>query len=115
MSQQEDKEPVTRAPRNRTLTLSEAEVKEYCTRLIRLNEKVLPEEIEGRTINQNLAEVLPLLPDNFIDLLFIDPPYNLSKDFGAINFKKMEADAYEEWLEGWLSQMRGKLKETASI
>lgn len=115
MSQQEDKEPLIRAPRNRTLTLSEAEMEEYSQHLLKLNQRVAPEEIEGRTINQDLTEVLPLLPDGFIDLLFVDPPYNLSKDFGAINFKKMEVDAYEEWLENWLAQMRGKLKETASI
>jgi site-specific DNA-methyltransferase (adenine-specific) len=104
-----------RAPRNRTLSLSPEELENYRKRLTRLEQKAAPEEIQGRTLNQDLLEALPLLPDNFIDLLFVDPPYNLDKNFGAVNFKKMGADSYEQWLDSWLSQIRGKLKGTASI
>ncbi len=105
----------TRAPRNRTIFLTSEELKIYQNRLLKLQEQTTPIFIQGRTINQTLEEALPFLPDGFIDLLFLDPPYNLTKDFGTINFKKMGIGAYEEWLEGWLSSLLPKLKETASI
>lgn len=104
-----------RAPRNRTLTLTQAEVEEYAKRLVTLREKASVAELESKTINQALEEVLPLLPDRFIDLLFVDPPYNLQKDFGAVSFRKMGADAYEKWLDERLGPLRPKLKDTASI
>jgi len=104
------------APRNRTLKLSAAEMAEYGEKLLRLGQKTGLEGLEGQIINQPLEEVLPFLPDEaFIDLLFVDPPYNLDKDFGTLNFKKMSAQAYESWLEGWLSELAGKLKPTASV
>jgi site-specific DNA-methyltransferase (adenine-specific) len=58
---------------------------------------------------------VPHLPDRFVDLLFADPPYNLTKSFNDRRFKKTSLDAYAEWLDSWLSQMVRLLKPTASI
>lgn len=45
-------------------------------------------EIINRTIHQDIFEVIKFLPSQFVDLLFIDPPYNLNKVFNSISFKK---------------------------
>ena len=62
-----------------------------------------------------LFEVLDFLPDSFVDLLFIDPPYNLHKKFNLTNFKEMNDNEYEEWIDSWLSKIIRLLKANASI
>lgn len=104
-----------RAPRNRTLTLSEAEKTVYQTRLLRLNSPAAIETIVDQTICQNLLEVADYLPGQFVDLLFLDPPYNLSKSFNGRSFSPMPLAEYETWLESWLVPLVKTLKPTASV
>lgn len=104
-----------RAPRNRTITLTEAEKSRLQAHLVRLNAPALLEAILDKTICQDLLEVLPYLPANFVDLLFVDPPYNLSKSFNGYNFSQMPLVEYEVWLDSWLAPLVKTLKPTASI
>ena len=75
-----------RAPRNRTLTLSAAELQIYQPKLLKLTGAIAADSLHNQTLNQNLFEILDWLPAGFVDLLFIDPPYNLTKSFGAESF-----------------------------
>ena len=68
-----------RAPLNRTLFLNEKEVASLKKKLIKLNENSTLPKIENKIINQDILEALEYLPGNSVDLLFIDPPYNISK------------------------------------
>ena len=104
-----------RAPYNRTIELEAAEIEKYKKNLIKLNNPVSVNEIENKIINQNIFEALPFLPEKIVDLLFIDPPYNLNKKFSSIFFKSMENEKYEEWINSWLGQMVRLLKLDASI
>ncbi len=111
------KEP---APRNRTIRLTDDEINFYKKNLIRLNKPVLPSFIENKIINQDLFQILDYLPENFVDLLFIDPPYNLDKNF-SINqnsknyFKALKPEQYKEWFEGWLVKLLKILKPHTSV
>ena len=40
----------------------------------------------------------------FVDLMFADPPYNLTKSFNDRQFRKTSIDEYSEWLDSWLAQ-----------
>lgn len=104
-----------RAPRNRTLTLNDTERNELSQKLILIKEPITISQITNKTINQDLFTVLDLLPDNFVDLLFVDPPYNLTKTFNSNTFKEMHTKDYIEWIDSWLSKLIRKLKKTASI
>jgi site-specific DNA-methyltransferase (adenine-specific) len=104
-----------RAPNNRTLTLSEAEVQQYTSQLLTLTGPPDVADILDRTINQDLFEVLPWLPDGFVDLLIVDPPYNRHRDFSGVAFKARSADAYQSWLNDWLPLLPRLLKPNASI
>ncbi len=104
-----------RAPRNQTLTLTEAEAARCRARLIRLQAPASMEALINHTICQNLFEVLDYLPAQFVDLLFVDPPYNLSKSFNGRSFNAMSLDEYESWLDSWLAPLLKTLKPTASI
>lgn len=69
----------------------------------------------NKVICADAFEVLTKLPEKAIDLLFADPPYNLSKNFGAEKFKRTSTDEYEAWLDSWLILCVPLLKPAASI
>src|SRR3972149_7556065 len=104
-----------RAPRNRTLTLTESEKSELSEKLITLQDKVDLSQLKNKTINQDLFTVFDYLPESFVDLLFVDPPYNLNKTFNSNSFKEMTTKDYIDWIDSWLSKLVRTLKKTASI
>lgn len=101
--------------RNKTITLNTSEKLNLEKKLIRLDKKVRDSEIIDKIINQNIFEILNFLPDNFVDLLFVDPPYNINKNFNSIKFEKMEEDNYYNWIDSWLGKIIRALKPTSSI
>ena len=105
----------SRAPNNRTLTLSEAEAELYASQLLRLSEPQAVADVLDCTIHQDLFEALPFLPDGFVDLLVVDPPYNLRKDFNGAVFKARSPQSYKDWLSTWLLELPRLLKPNASI
>src|SRR5690349_11905529 len=96
---------VKRAPRNRTLRIEGDEVGHLRKRLLR-NDSI---------IRGNAFEQLLRLEANSFNLLFADPPYNLTKEFGNAKFSRRSMDEYEEWLDSWLKLCVPLLKETASV
>jgi site-specific DNA-methyltransferase (adenine-specific) len=104
-----------RAPRNRTITLTEEERQRYRARLVRLHGPAALGEIVNRTICQDLFEILDWLPAGSVDLVFADPPYNLTKAFNGYSFAQVSLPEYEEWLESWLGRLARVLKPTASL
>lgn len=104
-----------RAPRNRTITLSEAERLKYRTSLVSLSQKASVSDITDKIINQDVFAALDFLPSKFVDLLFIDPPYNLSKNFNSNAFREMSSMEYAHWVDSWLGRLVPTLKHTASV
>ncbi len=111
-----------RAGRNRTIVLSPEDRKQLCKKLLSVNEvsasvekNAKPFDYLDKTINADLLSALPLLPDEFADLIIIDPPYNLTKNFNGKIFAARSDDSYEEYLESWFPQVCRKLKPTGSL
>lgn len=104
-----------KAKRNKTIDLSIEEGREYLSKCIKVSDTVDVEEILDKTILGNSLEVLPFLPKKFVDLLIVDPPYNLDKNFHGSKFKKTSDELYEEYTEAWIKAVIPILKETASI
>ncbi|KAB2923220.1 MAG: site-specific DNA-methyltransferase [Bacteroidetes bacterium] len=104
-----------RAPRNRTITLGRADRLRYRRRLLTLTGPAALRRVVGRTILQDAAEAAALLPARCADLLILDPPYNLTKEFGSSRFTARSSAAYEEWMETWFPAMLRLLKPTASV
>ena len=105
----------TPASRNRTIKISNEEINKFSKRLVTLNKKASVKEFTNRTINQDVFSAIDFLPDNFVDLLFIDPPYNMNKTFGVAKFKESSIEKYAEWLDSLIIRLERTLKETASI
>ncbi len=104
-----------RAPFNRTLTLSDTEYKGFSRNLIRLEAPAELADLECRVVNQDFLCALEFLPDSFVDLLFLDPPYNLSKSWRKFSFKRTSAEKYAKWMDSWLSKLTRVLKPNASV
>lgn len=104
-----------KAPRNRTITLSDSEAERLKQKLIRLDKPASLPYIENKTICQDVFISLDFLPDSFVDMVFVDPPYNLNKTFNLHSFKEMESDKYERWLDSWIGKMLRLLKPHASV
>jgi site-specific DNA-methyltransferase (adenine-specific) len=82
----------TRAPRNRTLFIEEGEADSLMQHVGVLKKSAKPStivDITNSVLHQDLFSCLEFLPLNCIDLLIIDPPYNLSKQYGKRSFGKM--------------------------
>lgn len=107
--------PQKKSPRNKTIELEDIDIQVLSKNLVTLNSKVEIEDILNRTICQNTFEALDYLPDAFVDLLFVDPPYNMNKIFGEQSFKRIQSDSYEEWVNSWMKKIHPKLKPNASI
>jgi site-specific DNA-methyltransferase (adenine-specific) len=109
------KREVNRAPLNRTIELTSNEIEAYTKNMLRLEDNTSLDKINNRIIWQNIDEVINYLPDKFIDLMFIDPPYNINKKFNKVSFKSMSGNEYEKWFMSWFSKMIRLLKDNASV
>ena len=91
-----------RAPRNRTLTLSEAEREELDATLLRPRRNLSLPDLEDRLIHGDIFDAAKFLPENFVDLLILDPPYSIAKQFNGRKFSALGDDDYLAYLESWL-------------
>lgn len=113
-----------KAPRNRTLTLSPEEIPLLKSQTVTFEQldsiknqsgTVCEKDIINKTINSDLLKALPLLPDGFADLIIIDPPYNLTKNFNGLTFNERSDDSYDEYLASWFPLVCKKLKPSGSL
>ncbi len=82
----------------------------------------------NRILHGNCIEVLKSLPENSVDCVFADPPYNLQlqKDLYRPNMTKVDAvddgwdkfsdfSSYDKFTRQWLSASQRVLKETGTV
>ncbi len=110
------KQEKKRADRNRTLTLSEAELTELECKLLKPSgSRLSVSDIENRIIHDDFRRAVELLPDAFVDLLIVDPPYNLTKDFRSTRFRAMTNEEYIAYLDSWFPLLLRLLKPHATV
>ena len=104
--------------RNKTIALSpdSPEGQAYLERCITVTKP--PDSLDAvldRTVLGDCLTVLPLLPDNSVDLVIADPPYNLDKRFGETEWRKTDAEAYQDFTRLWLTEVLRILKPDGSL
>lgn len=120
-----------RSPRNRTLTLSADEEARLAPCLLEFPREGAADEeahgrhtdsarlavadIENRVVNADLRDALDSFPRGFADLVVVDPPYNLDKDFHGNAFRARSDSDYASYLESWLPDVVTCAKCGASI
>jgi len=55
------------------------------------------------------------IPDDSVDLIFADPPYNIGKNFSGRKDKWESEEVYLQWCYEWLNLCVQKLKDTGSF
>ncbi len=76
----------------------------------------LMQMIDGQSlIHGDLFDVLPTLPDGFANLIVVDPPYNLPRNFGDKKFTVVSPQQYEEYLRSWFSLLCDKLAPDGTL
>ena len=104
-----------RAPMNRTLELTDEDRSRLRPRLIRSAPAGGFSTFPQGTIHGDSIALASQLPIASVDLLILDPPYNLSKDFNGYRFAKRTVEDYTEWLDRVLAAFKPLLKPTASL
>lgn len=62
----------------------------------------------------DVLEKLKLIPDNSVDLIFADPPYNIGKDFDGLLENWQEED-FLEWVYSWVDECYRVLNPTGTF
>lgn len=103
-----------KSERNKTIDISVQEGKEYLERCLTAADSSRFDQ-KDIIINGDTFEVLPKLPQKSVDLLVVDPPYNLDKKFGGMKFKKTGSDSYADYTRRWIEAVLPLLKPNASV
>ena len=104
-----------KAERNKTIDFLPEDAPEYLTRCLRVTEDVPLDAVCGRTICGDTFAVAPHLPRGFADLLIVDPPYNLTKDFSGGGFRRTTDANYAAFTRAWIELLLPLLKPDASV
>ncbi|MCH5267228.1 MAG: site-specific DNA-methyltransferase [Lachnospiraceae bacterium] len=106
-----------KAARNKTIDFTLQEGKEYAERCIGIKEVKAdnPDSFINKYIIGDSLKVMDKLPAKFVDLLIVDPPYNLAKDYHGNKFNAQSQTSYREYTIDWLEKVVPLLKESASI
>ena len=104
-----------RAANNRTLTLLQDEIEPLRARLITEQNIANGTDIVNKTLNGDILKMLEYVPDSFADLIIIDPPYNLSKNFNGMKFSSRTEDSYDKYLAEWFPKVCKKLTPDGSL
>lgn len=69
----------------------------------------------GRIIHGDALEVLQQIPDESIDLIFVDPPYNIGKNFAGRKDKWKTDKDYLDWCYQWIDLCIQKVKPNGTL
>lgn len=69
----------------------------------------------GQLYHGDCLELLAQLPDESVDLVFADPPFNLGKDYGKRVNDLLAEDKYLEWCRKWIHASVAALKPGGSF
>lgn len=69
----------------------------------------------GSLYQGDCLKLLSILPDESIDLVFADPPFNLGKEYGKGVSDQMETEQYLAWSKQWIDQSIRVLKPGGSL
>ena len=104
-----------KAARNKTIDFSLEDGQEYLKKCIRVEKESSAVEVMDRIITGDSLKVMDLLPEKSVDLMIVDPPYNIEKDFNGNRFHARSRDKYRSYTEEWLRKAIPLLKDSASV
>lgn len=102
-----------KSQRNKTIDFDLSQGEKYINKCIDAKniDKIQP----NCTVLGDSFLALKKIQDKSIDLLIVDPPYNLDKNFHGNGFKKLKFIDYAQYTKEWLDAVAPKLKDSASL
>ncbi len=91
------------------------ELLELSEGILRLENAVDRQDVDCQLIAGDFFEIAAYLPRQFIDLLILDPPYNLTRDFNGNCFRKREKDSYIAWFQNAMDLLIPMIKPDATV
>ena len=104
----------SKAGRNKTLTISGGE-RMLLQSKVNSIEDLKSGLVDDVIVHGDLLDCLGLIPDEYFNLIVIDPPYNLDKDFNGNRFSAMKSAGYEDYLRSWFGQVCDKLRPDGAL
>lgn len=98
-----------RSAKNKTLNLSEEQERKY---LALCPKKYVSDDC---VIKGDCMEIMWDIPHSSVDLMIVDPPYNMYKKFGSEEFTRQSMEEYEKYTRSWIERALPLLKKTASV
>lgn len=83
--------------------------------ILRVDRTVTWPDLEGRLVEGDFFEIARYFPSAFVDLLILDPPYNLSKNFNGSRFRKRARDDYRSWFVNLIDRLVPMMKPQATL
>ncbi len=105
--------PASRSSRNRTLSCTPEELAAYGACLRRLEGAASAGELDDAIVHGDFFRVAPWLPVTWADLVILDPPYNLSKDYHGHRFAARRD--YADWFLQVLTLLKPLLRPQATL
>ena len=98
-----------RSAKNKTLNLSEEQERKY---LALCPKKYVSDDC---VIKGDCMEIMWDIPHSSVDLMIVDPPYNMYKKLGSEEFSRQSMAEYEKYTRSWIERALPLLKKTASV
>lgn len=102
-----------KSEKNKTIDFSLKDGSKYLDKCVKVSE--LKENDVNVTVCGDTFLALKKIQPKSVDLLIVDPPYNLDKDFHGNKFKKNSLKSYYEYTKEWILAVKPILKDTASV
>lgn len=97
------------------MTCNREEMARLSTKILYAKDLAPNKNVGGKIICGDTFQVAENLPLEFADLLVLDPPYNLSKNYNGHLFREKDKQDYQEWFHRAVSLLMPMLKPTASV
>ncbi len=101
--------------RNKTIDFNLSQGKKYLNKIVRSNEITDLASVINKTIHGDSFEVLSSLPEKSVDLLIVDPPYNLTKNYHGHVFDKQNKEEYTSFTRKWVEKTIKLLKDNGTM
>jgi site-specific DNA-methyltransferase (adenine-specific) len=100
---------------NRSIVITPEDCARLRSHFLQIPLPVADEAWRSGILHGDCLALAPLLPQRCVDLLILDPPYNLTKNFNGRRFNRQSVQDYADWLDGVLRVLKPLLKNTATV
>jgi len=79
-----------------------------------LNKNIVYDGMLNSVVHGDSLKLILKVPDESVDVIIADPPYNIKKNFGN-NFDDLSLSDYIDWCDEWIGQCLRVLKPTGTM